>query len=372
MAFRIKQLIALLLSLTLCAALVGCKTGYYTVEGTVFSSGMVFSARIFGGNEKATAQKMQDYLVAADGVFNANLPTSEITKVNKAATGERVEISKQLWTVASLAKELSEVTDGAFDCTLSPISELWGVDVDGIAKYCYGGQTPDAFPTEETLISARAQVTPGGYELSEDGGRYYLTKTVDGLTLDFGGIAKGYCADALKLIATENGVKSGVISISGNTVLIGNKTDGSKWGVGVNNPRRKSAQDSQYVCGFYESGVSVVTSGDYERYYEAFGTRVCHVIDGKTLLPVGVERTENGYANTPSYVISATVIGEISAKADAYATAVMVLGLEKGAQLLRSNGYKGVIFTSDGKYAIVGDMEMSQSETLYLTEYTRV
>lgn len=368
-----KKAFAVILCVITALSCLACTTGYYAVDGTVFSSGMVFSARISGGNERKTAQKMQDFLTEADGIFNTNIPASEISLVNAADKNERVEVSEHFYAVASLALEISAKTDSAFNCALSPVSRAWGVDIDGIARYCYGGQSVDGFPTKAELSEIRPLTSASGYAALSEDGKYYIVKSESGLTLDFGGIAKGYCTDILRQIATENGVKSGVISISGNTVLIGKKADGSSWGVGVNNPRRKSDADKQYVCGFYESDISVVTSGDYERYYEHNGVRVCHIIDGRTLFPVGVERTESGeYRNTTDYIISATVIGPSSAAADAYATAVTVLGLEKGTALLRENGYKGVIFTADGKCAIVGEIEMSQSETLYLTEYEKI
>lgn len=203
---------------------------------------------------------------------------------------------------------------------------------------------------------------------------------MDSLTLDFGGIAKGYCVDKLKRIATENGVKSGIISISGNLYLIGKNESGDtskKWGVGVNNPRRTATEPDQYVCGFYESDASVVTSGDYERCYDYLVTadqkiKICHIIDGRTLMPIGVKRNADGtYVQSSDYVISATVIGESSLVCDAYATAVCVLGIDDGAKLLRDNGYEGIIFTADKKYLVVGETEMADSITLYKTAYAQ-
>ena len=201
------------------------------------------------------------------------------------------------------------------------------------------------------------------------GDRYFLKKTTDGVTLDFGGIAKGYCVDLLKSIAQQDKVDSALISISGNLMLIGNNNDTkTEWRVGVKHPRPK---EQQYVCGLTISDRSVVTSGDYERFYKYDGLRINHVINPLTLCPVGIDY-DNGYKQSNSFVTSATIVGESSLLCDAYSTAVMVLGATEGAAFLQSVGYSGIIFTSDYKYVVVGELSFISSQTAYKTEYEQL
>ena len=351
---------------------------YYKSESVVFSGSMVFSAQLRGGNEKQAIHEMESFLIAMDGIFNANIASSEISRFNESEVGVEVEVSTHLYDVANEAKRIYELTDGAFNPALSSISKAWGVDKDGIAKYCYGGEKMSALPTYYNLTAHRNDTDLSLLTLSAHDGKLYMSKGSSGFRLDLGGIAKGYCADQLKKIAVRNGVKSGILSISGNLMLIGQNVDGNKWSVGVNNPRPEK-HDAQYVCGFREEDKSVVTSGDYERYHY-FGSgentlKICHIIDGRTLLPVGVEVADDGYKNSQSYVISATVIGESSLACDAYATALCVMSPLDSVGFLTSlatEGYKGVIFTSDGKYAVVGEMEMAESVTLYKTAYEQL
>ena len=119
----------------------------------------------------------------------------------------------------------------------------------------------------------------------------------------------------------------------------------------------------------------MVTSGDYERCYEFDNgdetLRVCHIIDGKTATPIGITYDETtGKYRRIDHVISATVVGESSLVCDAYATAACVVGAEKAVELIEKIGYRALIFTSDGKFAKVGDFDFSETETLYKTEYS--
>ncbi len=371
----LKKIVSLIMIITTLFAFVGCEKRYYRVESTVFSGSMVFSATLYGGKEKAAATEMKAFLAQADGIFNVNVAASELSRFNESKANVDVEVSKHLYDVAMAAKEVFVQSNGAFNPALGAISAAWGVDVNGIMRYCYGGEQMSALPTEAELEEMRATTDLSSLELKEAAGKYYLSKTDERLTLDLGGIAKGYCADELNKIARSYDVKSAILAVSGNLMLVGNNAEGKKWSVGVTNPRPEKSPD-QYVCGFYESDVSVVTSGDYERFH-TFGegndsVRICHIIDGRTLLPIGVERTAVGYKNADSFVVSATVIGDSSLLCDAYATAVCVMGVQEGVSFLTERGYKGIIFTSDGKYAVVGEMEMAESATLYLTAYEKV
>lgn len=373
----LKKLFSFLLIIITASSAFGCSDEYYKSESVVFSGSMVFSASLSGGNEKKATDEMKNFLSAMDGIFNANIASSEISRFNKSNAGEKMEVSSHLFAVAKEAKRVYELTGGAFNPALNSISKAWGVDKDGITKYCYGEEKMSALPDYEELKLLEPDTKLELLSLSESDGKYYMSKASSDFTLDFGGIAKGYCADELKRIAKNNGVTSGLVSISGNLMLIGSNADKKPWSVGVVNPRPELSE-SQYVCGFYETDKSVVTSGDYERYHtfvsDENSLKICHIIDGRTLLPVGVERANNeiGYKNSDRFVISASVIGESSMLCDALATALCVMKIEKGVELLKSTGYKGVIFTSDGYYAVVGEVEMAESVTLYKTAYSEL
>lgn len=374
---KTKRIIALLAAAVAALTCASCG-GYVTETRTVFSSGIVFSASLSGGDEKSAIADMLAIADELDASVNINRADSLLSAFNASENGETTEVDRHAYYLAVKSKEIYLKTDGAFDPSLGAVSRLWEVDADGINAYAYGGAKKESLPDIEEVKALGGKSGMDGFTADEKDGRYYLTKTADGVMLDFGGVAKGYLADECRKICKTRGVTSALIKISGNIYLIGDYRDGNSdkpWGVGVINPRGGDEKNA-YVCGFYERGdVSVVTSGDYERSYDyTYGgetLKLCHIIDGKTAMPIGIayDETAAKYVQTP-HVISATIVGESSMLCDAYATAACVLGGEKAAEFLGKEGYRALIFTSDGKFAKVGEFDFSENETLYKTEYT--
>ena len=374
---KTKRIIASILAILIMSTFVACG-GYVTETRTVFSSGIVFSASLCGGDEKSAIDEMSELMEEADASINVNRPDSLIAKFNAAQNGAKIEVDRHAYYLAIKSKEIYAATSGAFDPSLSAASRLWEVDADGINRYAYGSAKKESLPQADEVNALAGKSGMDGFTATEEDGKYYLTKTADGVTLDFGGIAKGYIADECRDVCLRRGVTSALIEISGNIYLIGDYRDGGRnkpWGVGVVNPR--GTEDKRgYVCGFYLGGnASVVTSGDYERCYDFDNgdetLRVCHIIDGKTATPIGIKYDETtGKYRRTDHVISATVVGESSLVCDAYATAACVVGAEKAVELIEKIGYRALIFTSDGKFAKVGDFDFSETETLYKTEYS--
>ncbi len=378
---KVKSIALIFVAILLAIAPLGCgEKKYHTSTHTVFSSGIVFSASLLGGNESKALEEMSAMLDEIGESVNTQKSDSFVSRFNRAPAGEVIEVDEHTYFLASEAKRLYLLTGGAFDVTLSSLSEIWGVDIAGINEYAYSGGQPDALPTSEQIISSKG-ASANSLIITESEGKYYLTKTDANLTLDLGGIAKGYCADKCREIAKANGVTSALISVGGNLVLIGNNENANgsqkEWGVGVNNPRPLNS--IRYVCGFYDTDCGIATSGDYERcwdyeYSDGDKVQVCHILDGRKGMPLGVKYNAqtSKYENESDYIISATIRGESSMLCDALATAVCVLGLEQGKALLESVGYDGIIFTADKKCLIVGDFLFEETTNLYKEEYSFV
>lgn len=375
---------AVILSLILTAVAVlstGCSgEKYYSQSKTVFSSSIVFSAQIMHADGKGVYEQMYSAVQEIGQTVNAVDENSALYKFNQSSATDWTEVNEHFYNLASTAKSVYEKTDGAFNCAVLDATKLWGVDSVGIANYGYGQGQPTALPSPSELTALKQSASMDNLSVKTESGKYYIRKTIPDLKLDFGGLAKGYCADLCAEIARNRGVKSALIDISGNIVLVGDYYENGnpkKWGVGVINPR-KTASNSRYVCGFKTNGgVSIVTAGDYERYYsfdygDGEKLRVCHIIDGQTLIPISLKTGGQGYEENAQAVCSATVVGESSMLCDAYATAIAVMGVERGKQFLTDEGLSGLIFTADKKRAVVGQFDFVSSQTLYLTEYQSV
>ncbi len=331
----------------------------------VFSDDILFSAKISGGRADYVYKRMKDAISEIDNEISLSKADSALSRFNNAAQNERIEVGEHAFNLFKLSCEYYELTDGAFNCAALPLSRLWRVDSASLA--CLNGESDAAdLPSPERVNETTAYCDPNTVTAECVDGRYYLTKTNGNTELDFGGIAKGYAVDECVDILNEYDVSSALIDISGNAYFYGSYIDSgvsSDWGVGVLSPRPRNGPSLSrgYVVALSLGGdVSAVTSGDYMRY------RTVETSDGKIYVPhimrangvpLGVEYDGNNWKNSDDWVISATVIGNSSALSDALSTAMCALGIDKGGELLKKVGYKGLIFT-EKKYTIIGEVSL--------------
>ncbi len=364
-----KRPIAIALCILLISSLAGCRS-VYEDSRVVFDSDISVGVRLYGRNAQAAAEEMfalfDDLAVCAD----ATNPDSEIGLFNAAAVGETVAVGETCYTLLRKAETLFRETFGAFNVALLPLSKLWYVDAESIHRYTplFGQEpypSPETLPDYDSVQSALKTATPDSWTLTETDGGYTLTKNAP-VEIDLGAVAKGWAADRCAEIARKFGL-SARIDVSGNLYLVGKYFNDRKgrdedWYVGVTDPRPRPAFVRDYVTVLHHAGdTSIVTSGDYERYYfYQNGLAVPHII-GRDGLPVGVAYDGERYVNTGAHIISATVVGESSLLCDAYATAVSVMGIDEGMRFLSKTGYSALLFTDDGRFARSG-VELAYTE----------
>lgn len=346
----------------------GCSASGYTVfrPTAVFSDDIMFSARMFGGRVDNAYERMCDIISAIDGEVSLTRADSDISRFNAAGANERVEVGEYAYELFCLSRDYYELTDGAFNCAVSPLAELWHTDAASLADMERNDDGERVFadlPTAAAVEQALEYCDPTAVVATEQDGKKYLTKTDARTKLDFGGIAKGYAVDKCVSVLTEYGVSSALLDIAGNLYTYGDyavNADGL-WNIGITSPRPRLAATRGILCALsLSANESAVTSGDYMRYYasETGGKTlyVTHII-GRDGVPIGIASDGDGWRNTDGAVISATVIGDSSALCDALSTAVCVLGYEDGAALLEKVGYKGLIFT-EKRYTIIGNVPL--------------
>lgn len=242
--------------------------------------------------------------------LSARLDSSQLMGVNNAAGKNPVKVDKELFFVVQKALHYAQLSEGNFDPTIDPLSRLWDIQ---------GGT--ERIPEPAEIAAALKLVDASKVVLDAAKSTIYLTEP--GMSLDLGGIAKGYAADELGAVLRANGVKSAIIDLGGNIVTLGQKTDGSPWRIAIKNPIEP---DGQYLGILSLSGsATMVTSGVYERYFIGpDGRRYHHIISTADGYPV-----DNG-------VISVTIIADSSLDADALSTALLAMGIEKGLILAES------------------------------------
>lgn len=290
------------------------------VVGTVFvirqqhnqpyqhEEGMVFGTfyKVAYQHEHSLKYEIESALAGVDSEFSMFNDTSTVTRINR---GEQPVLSNEFCRVLLLSQKVSADTDGAFDITVAPLVNAWGF-----------GFKSQQFPTRQQVDSLRLLI--GWQKLRLDTVGHRLSKADQRMMIDFSAIAKGYGADVVARVLSQAGVENFMIEIGGEMVTRGISPKRLPWRVGVTKPVDDSlsvGHELQTVLNVTDCAIA--TSGNYRNYYYRNGRKYAHTIDPKTGYPV------------QHSVLSATVIADNCATADAYATSVMVMGLE-GAQAL--------------------------------------
>lgn len=244
---------------------------------------------------------------------------SSISRLNTSNNEDFVDIDCDTFEVLKAAKNYYALSNGAFDITAAPITAIW--------RDCINRK---ALPAEDMIMSLLPHVSGDNLSLNEENHTARIGKMQ---SVDLGGIGKGYAADRVLELYKGFHINSAFINLGGNVHTLGNKLNGEPWMIGIQDPR---SVRGDFIAALEISGLSVVTSGDYEKYFETGGKRIHHILDPKTGYPAD------------SGLISATVLAESSMEADALSTAVFVSGLERGMELIeQSPGAEGVMITKD-------------------------
>ena len=248
----------------------------------------------------------------------ADYDETELIRVNRNAGIQPVEVSEDTFHVVTEAIRFAEMTDGAFDPTVLPLFRLWGMD-----------SPSPAVPDEQEIDEVLELIGYESVQIDRERRTVYLPEP--GMALDLGGIAKGYAVNESARVMREMGVNHAILDYGGDIVTIGTRPDGSPWRIGIQHPAGRRGQFLGVLASVNES---VVSSGDYERFFIENGVRYHHIFDPDTGMPSDAGLT------------SVTVVGADATTTDALSTAIFVMGAERGLELVASlSGYEAVIST---------------------------
>lgn len=291
------------------------------------NQGMVFGTfyKITYQYDKNLQKEIEAQLKSVNDALSMFDKKSIITAVNN---NEPVKLNDMFVNVFKLAQSISEDTDGAFDITVAPLVNAWGF-----------GYRSGALPSQQDIDSIRAFV---GYQKVKLSGMR-IQKEDARLTLDCSAIAKGYGTDVVARYFLREGIKNFMVEIGGEIVTHGVNPKRQQWSIGIEKPVEDSlAMKSELQTVLRVDDIAMATSGNYRNFYYKDGKKYAHTIDPKTGFPV------------QHNILSATVLAKQCAVADAYATAFMVMGLEKSKEVLaRHKDLKAyLIYDDNGKYGI--------------------
>jgi thiamine biosynthesis lipoprotein len=286
--------------------------------------GTYYSVKVVGSNIVIEDLKIQvdGLLKEVNNVFSTYIDDSELSRLNKNQSLTPIKITPVLADVLKLSKEIYKSSDGAFDVTVGPLVNMWGFGPDKIIER----------PTDEEIKKKMKAIGSDNFKIIEDS----IVKSKENLYIDLSAIAKGQAVDDVALVLANKGFKSFLVEIGGEVRAQGQKPDGSKWRVGIEKPSKQLGQAIQKVVVLDK--MSIATSGGYRNYLKYGDEVFSHTINPKTGTPVEHK------------LVSVSVLNENCAVADAWATAFMVLGAEKGLDIANRLGLKAyfLVKTDEG------------------------
>lgn len=298
-------------------------------SGITYAMNTVIEQKWYGESADTVYTGMETKIREIESVLSLHLSQSEIAAINENAGVQPVEVSQRTFDLLQRAKELSEQSDGAFDITIAPVVELWGITSDH-----------PHVPTDEELAQAMALMGLEDLVLDEEACTAYLTRP--GMAIDLGGIAKGWTADQLREYARELGAERGYVSLGGNLMIIGERPDGDPFKFGLRDPQGDASTYLGTVT--LEDGCTMATTGGYERYFEEDGIRYHHVLDPRTGYPAD------------SDILSVAVISKDGTLADYLSTTLFVQGLEAAKAAAGSEDYALVMVDQENNVWISGSL----------------
>ena len=281
----------------------------------------------------ATVQEVYDFLEKYHKMFDIYYEYSGINNlctVNKNA-GKPVEVDPEMLDFLELAIEMYDKTAGKVNIAMGSVLSIWhGYREEGI-------NDPEnaKIPSLEELEAANEHTDIGKIKIDREAST--VTLLDENMKLDVGAIAKGYAAELAAKYLESKGKEGYILSLGGNIRIVGEKPEGEQWKLGIENPYYSEEEGDEYLCRIALSGkYSLVTSGNYQRYYIVDGKKYHHIIDPDTLFP------------SESFVL-VSILTQDSGVADALSTALFNMSVEDGKELIKQfENTEAVWYCSDG------------------------
>jgi thiamine biosynthesis lipoprotein len=303
----VKKINITVLSIALLGLLISCaQEKKLTIEGR--AQGTTYQITYLSKQDVVSKEQIDTLLKQLDRSLSTYVPSSIISRINR--NDSNVVVDEYFSVVLNKAMEVSEKTQGLFDITVAPIVNLYGF-----------GFTKKANVSKAAVDSLLQFV---GYKMVRLAGNK-LVKERPGVMLDFNAIAQGYSVDVLASYLDRKGINNYLVELGGEVKAKGTKENKEPWRIGIDQPTESFGSERNFQAVVTLKDMAMATSGNYRRYYEENGQKYAHIISPRT-----------GYPEQNN-LLSATVFASDCMTADAYATAFMVMGVQKARQFLATH-----------------------------------
>lgn len=325
----LRPMVALALSLAL--LLSGCSENDRPLDSPVRLEGAIFGSfyqvtiadSLTQGQARELEEGLREVLEQVDASMSIYREDAELIAFNQSPVGEWQPLSNELIEVLAISQSVAESSNGAFDVTIGGLVNLWS----------FGSEArPKEVPDDETLQARLAEVGPDSIEIDENA---MQARRLRDVFINLGGVAKGHATDRVAAYLDAEGIEHYLVNLGGDLIARGYRDgDGEPWRIGIEAPL-DDRQEATHTVPLHD--MSVATSGDYRNYFEENGKRFSHTIDPRTGRPI------------EHRVASVTVAHPSNAWADAWATAMNVLGDEEGLVLAREQNLKVLLLVREGE-----------------------
>ena len=308
---------------------------------TEFLMGTIVTLKIYDEGKEEVLETAFDRIkyLAAHITVNENEKRSEIDEINRKAGIEPVKVTKDIYELIEAGEAYSVDTEGTFDITIGPLTNLWRIGF------------PDARKPEQSEIDAVLPLIDyEQVELNKKDQTVYLKN--QGMQLDLGAIAKGFITDEVVEVLKDNGVTTAIVDLGGNIYVLGNNPSGRDWTVGIQDPLSSRGET---IGKMTETNRSIVTSGIYERYLEVDGETYHHLLN-----------PDDGYPFNND-IAGVSIVTEKSIDGDGLSTSLFSKGIQDGLQFIEQyEGAEAIFVSTDNKVYITsglkGNFELTNDE----------
>lgn len=297
------------------------------MDNFITSEEFIFNTRVFqkisteNVNGELILKKSTDIMKKLEHILSFYNDNSDITKINKNAGKDFVNVSDSTFEIIKKSKYYSQLTDGLFDISVAPLVKAWSICND----------SPKVL-NNDTINKLLPLINYNDIILDEENISIMLNK--ENQKIDLGGIAKGYIADLIIDFYKENNVKSAIVNIGGNIKVLGRKSHEDLWQVGIYKPIKHS---TDIICSLAVEDLSIVTSGVYERAFINNNKLYHHILDPHTGYPASTD------------IMSITIVNESSLLCDALATPLLIMGTFEASKFMQNHNIEGIIITTNNK-----------------------
>lgn len=288
--------------------------------GTSYTVKFVSDSDVKAPDSQVLANELDQRLIEINQLMSTYIPDSELSMLNNAPANQVFPVSIETAKVIRKAMEINKLSDGKLDITVGPLVNLWGFGPK---------QRPKVIPSEAQLAQVRPFVGPESFELLDN----RIVKRYDEVYIDLSTIAKGYAVDELASILEAYAITNYLVEIGGEMRVSGLKPGEQDWVVAIEKPitHERAIQRTVTI-----GNNAIASSGDYRNYYEEDGVRFSHLIDPTTAHPI------------QHNLVAVSVVAATSMEADGVATALIVMGAEKGRALAEQENIAALFITKEG------------------------